>query len=183
MKKRAIAYMRTGTADQRSTSSLADQLAALREYADLHGFEIVECISDIGSGATLDRPGLTDARARLARRDAAAILVTDISRLARMRGRKYDAMIREMTTEGRELHTVDFPGALLDVARRRLADADAGNAATLTLDEVKARLAPMTEAEKREQRISFVYGNVSLSNPNVTREMVERLVDEEDRNR
>jgi hypothetical protein len=30
----------------------------------------------------------------------------------------------------------------------------------------------------REERISFVYGNVKLSNDNITREMVERAVDE-----
>lgn len=37
---------------------------------------------------------------------------------------------------------------------------------------------PMTPAERREQRISWAYGNVALSNPSVTREMVERIHDE-----
>lgn len=32
----------------------------------------------------------------------------------------------------------------------------------------------MTPEERREQRISFAYGNVSMHNPDVTREMVER---------
>ena len=31
---------------------------------------------------------------------------------------------------------------------------------------------PMTPAEMREQRISFAFGNASLDNPNVTRDMV-----------
>jgi hypothetical protein len=35
-----------------------------------------------------------------------------------------------------------------------------------------------TAAEKREHDISFAYGNCVLSNPNVTREMVERAWDE-----
>lgn len=37
---------------------------------------------------------------------------------------------------------------------------------------------PMTAAELREQRISWTYGNIALSNPRVTREMVERIHDE-----
>jgi hypothetical protein len=36
-----------------------------------------------------------------------------------------------------------------------------------------ARTYEMTEAEKREQRISFVYGNCHIDNELVTREMVE----------
>lgn len=38
-------------------------------------------------------------------------------------------------------------------------------------------LPPMTPAEQRAQRISFAYGNCSIENPNITREMVERLHD------
>lgn len=45
---------------------------------------------------------------------------------------------------------------------------------------IKASIArgPMTPAEKRLQRISWAYGNCSLDNPNITREMVERAHDE-----
>lgn len=35
----------------------------------------------------------------------------------------------------------------------------------------------------REERISWVYGNCALSNPRITREMVERVVDEADAKR
>lgn len=37
---------------------------------------------------------------------------------------------------------------------------------------------PMTLAQLREQRISFAYGNGSISNPRITREMVEQIHDE-----
>lgn len=37
----------------------------------------------------------------------------------------------------------------------------------------KAKNHKMTPEEKRLQRISFAYGNASLDNPNITREMVE----------
>lgn len=36
----------------------------------------------------------------------------------------------------------------------------------------------VTEKERKEQAISFAYGNVKLSNPNVTREMVKRAYEE-----
>jgi hypothetical protein len=32
---------------------------------------------------------------------------------------------------------------------------------------------------RREQRISWVYGNLSIDNPRITREMVEKAVEEE----
>lgn len=37
---------------------------------------------------------------------------------------------------------------------------------------------PMTPAQLREQRISFVYGNCAIDNRSITREMVERIHDE-----
>ena len=36
----------------------------------------------------------------------------------------------------------------------------------------KARAVKMTEAQLREQRISFVYGNTHIENERITREMV-----------
>lgn len=45
------------------------------------------------------------------------------------------------------------------------------------LVEAVRRLPPMTEEERREQRISFAYGNVAFHNPAITREMVEQEVD------
>lgn len=36
----------------------------------------------------------------------------------------------------------------------------------------------MTPGEIWEQRLSFVYGNLSMSNPNVTKEMVRKSIEE-----
>jgi hypothetical protein len=36
----------------------------------------------------------------------------------------------------------------------------------------KARLIQMSEEQKREQRISFAYGNTHIENGNITRQMV-----------
>ena len=41
------------------------------------------------------------------------------------------------------------------------------------------KLPPLTPAQEREHKISFVYGNINIENPLVTREMVEKLVDKE----
>ncbi|HEY4506640.1 MAG TPA: hypothetical protein VJH71_00515 [Candidatus Paceibacterota bacterium] len=50
----------------------------------------------------------------------------------------------------------------------------------LTLEELIeiARKHKMTPEERREQAISFAYGNLSLSSPNITREMVEEAYEE-----
>ena len=39
---------------------------------------------------------------------------------------------------------------------------------------------PMTPDEMREQRISFAFGNASLDNPNVTKDMVKNLSETEE---
>lgn len=46
--------------------------------------------------------------------------------------------------------------------------------------ELQARGHVMTPAERRAQRISFAYGNIALSNADVTREMVEQAAEELD---
>ena len=44
-----------------------------------------------------------------------------------------------------------------------------------------ARTHAMTDEEREEQRRSFVYGNCSISNPDVTRELVDEVADELER--
>ncbi len=52
----------------------------------------------------------------------------------------------------------------------------------ILLDEYWALYSRLTPEQKkahdRQQRISWVYGNCKLSNPNVTWEMCEKVVDE-----
>lgn len=49
----------------------------------------------------------------------------------------------------------------------------------LSLDELMklAGKVVMTEAQKEEQRRDWVYGNTKLSNPNITRELVNEVAD------
>lgn len=42
----------------------------------------------------------------------------------------------------------------------------------------RAANVPITPAMRREQAISFAYGNLSLHDPRVTREQVERMYEE-----
>ena len=62
--KRAILYARVSTDEQaRNGYSLAQQLEALREYANREGYEILEEVADPGqSGASLERPGMDRVR-------------------------------------------------------------------------------------------------------------------------
>ena len=62
--KRAILYARVSTDEQaRSGYSLAQQLEALRQYANREGYEVLEEVSDPGqSGASLERPGMDRVR-------------------------------------------------------------------------------------------------------------------------
>ena len=62
--KQAVLYARVSTDEQaRSGYSLAQQLEALREYAAIEGFEVLEEVSDPGqSGASLERTGMDRVR-------------------------------------------------------------------------------------------------------------------------
>src|SRR5918999_1463837 len=70
--RRAILYARVSTDEQaRSGYSLAQQLEALRGYAEREGYEVLEEVRDPGqSGASLERPGMDRVRDLLAREPA-----------------------------------------------------------------------------------------------------------------
>ncbi len=83
--KRAILYTRVSTTRQAEEgNSLEQQLDALREFAQLEGYEIIEEVRDAGySGATLERPGLWRVRELVADGMADVVLVQDRDTLSR----------------------------------------------------------------------------------------------------
>src|SRR5215211_7172442 len=83
--KRAILYARVSTDEQaRSGYSLAQQIEALREYADREGYEVLEEVTDEGqSGASLARPGLDHIRDVVAAGGIDVVLAQDRDRFAR----------------------------------------------------------------------------------------------------
>jgi site-specific DNA recombinase len=83
--KRAILYARVSTDEQARTGySLAQQLEALREYADREGYQVLEEVTDEGqSGASLARPGLDHIRDVVAAGGIDVVLAQDRDRFAR----------------------------------------------------------------------------------------------------
>src|ERR687894_1161429 len=83
--KRAILYARVSTNEQaRSGYSLAQQIEALREYANREGYEVLEEVTDAGhSGASLERPGIDRVRDLVASGGVSVVLAQDRDRFAR----------------------------------------------------------------------------------------------------
>ena len=84
-RRRVVLYARVSTEEQaRSGFSLAQQLEALREYAERAGYEVVEEVSDPGySGASLARPGIDRVRRLVAAGAASVVLAQDRDRISR----------------------------------------------------------------------------------------------------
>lgn len=61
-KKRAIGYIRVSTAEQAEPEKygLDAQRAAITEYADKNGYQIIDWRQDVGSGVDSERPGLNE---------------------------------------------------------------------------------------------------------------------------
>jgi site-specific DNA recombinase len=83
--KRAILYARVSTDEQaRSGYSLAQQIEALRGYAEREGYEVLDEVQDPGqSGASLERPGMDRVRDLVAVGGVSVVLAQDRDRFAR----------------------------------------------------------------------------------------------------
>src|SRR5215217_8234363 len=83
--KRAILYARVSTDEQaRSGYSLAQQIEALRQYANREGYEVLEEVTDPGqSGVSLQRPGMDRVRDLVAAGGVSVMLAQDRDRFAR----------------------------------------------------------------------------------------------------
>ncbi len=85
--------------------------------------------------------------------------------------RRIEAMLELVPRQG----TTPVDGVAAELSRGVRAFHSAGRQASDDWEAqvVKARAVEMTDAEKEEQRRCFAHGNVAMSNPNVTREMVD----------
>lgn len=81
--KRAWIYCRVAHNGPDSAEALAAQRSRLETYAKKHKFEIVGVSSDIGSGLTMDRPGLLDFHTAAEDGTVDVLLVLKHSRLGR----------------------------------------------------------------------------------------------------
>lgn len=105
--KRTWLYCRVAH-DGPDTEGILDmQRFRLTNYAKEHKFEIVGCSSDIGSGLTLDRPGLMDFYMAAENGRVDVLLLRSLSRL----GRNHSEVIEywhHLCNLGVSVYTVDF---------------------------------------------------------------------------
>jgi DNA invertase Pin-like site-specific DNA recombinase len=126
--KRAILYARVSTDEQaRSGYSLAQQLEALREYANREGYEVLEEVSDPGqSGASLERPGMNRVRDLVSAGGVSVVLLAqDRDRFAREPAYLY--LLREEFAEG---------GTVLQALNDRGDDSPEGQLTDGILDQI-----------------------------------------------
>jgi site-specific DNA recombinase len=109
--KRAILYARVSTDEQaRSGYSLAQQLEALRQYAEQEGYEVLEEVSDPGqSGASLERPGMDRVRDLVAAGGVSVVLAQDRDRFAREPAYHY-LLRREFAEHGTKIRALNDRG-------------------------------------------------------------------------
>jgi site-specific DNA recombinase len=109
--KRAILYTRVSTDEQaRSGYSLAQQLEALRDYAEREGYEVLEEVQDAGqSGASLERPGMDRVRDLVAAGGVSVVLAQDRDRFAREPAYHY-LLRREFEERGTKLRSLNDRG-------------------------------------------------------------------------
>ena len=109
--KRAILYARVSTDEQaRSGYSLAQQMEALREYANREGYKILEEVMDPGqSGASLERPGMDRVRDLVAAGSVSVVLAQDRDRFAREPAYHY-LLRREFEEHGCKLKALNDRG-------------------------------------------------------------------------
>ncbi len=104
--KKAWIYCRVAHNEPDSAEVLERQRHRLESYAKEHGFEIVGVSSDIGSGLTMDRPGLLDFHAAAEDGDTDILLIHSLTRLGRDADKvtKYWNLLRDL---GVSVHTAD----------------------------------------------------------------------------
>jgi site-specific DNA recombinase len=123
--KRAILYARVSTDEQARTGySLAQQLEALRQYAEQEGYEVIEEVSDPGqSGASLERPGMDRVRDLVAAGSVFVVLAQDRDRFAREPAyhyllrrefEEYGTKIRALNDRGDDSPEGDLTDGILD---------------------------------------------------------------------
>ena len=104
--KKAWIYCRVAHNGPDSAEVLERQRHRLESYAKEHGFEIVGSSSDIGSGLTMDHPGLLNFHAAAEDGHTDILLIHSLTRLGRDADKvtKYWNLLRDF---GASVHTAD----------------------------------------------------------------------------
>lgn len=106
--KKAVLYARVSTDEQAKKGySLAQQVQALREYAERESYEVLEEVSDPGeSGAYLERPGLDRVKELVTAGGVAVVLAQDADRISREPWH-YEYLKLLLRDHGTELRALD----------------------------------------------------------------------------
>jgi site-specific DNA recombinase len=82
---RVVLYLRVSTQEQASSGvSLGMQESRLRAYAEAHGLQIIETVTDAGfSGKSLDRPGMKRVLQLIESREVGGVVIWKLDRLTR----------------------------------------------------------------------------------------------------
>jgi DNA invertase Pin-like site-specific DNA recombinase len=83
--KQAIGYLRASTDESKQRNSLAVQQRAITAFSRLHGYEIVDWVSEYGSGKDDNRKGFTDALRR-SQAEGLFVIAAKADRLSRSLG-------------------------------------------------------------------------------------------------
>lgn len=104
--KKAWIYCRVAHNGPDSAEVLERQRHRLESYAEDYGFEMVGVSSDIGSGLTMDRPGLLDFHAAAEDGNTDILLIHSLTRLGRDADKvtKYWNLLRDL---GVSVHAAD----------------------------------------------------------------------------
>lgn len=104
--KKVWIYCRVAHDGPDSAAVLAAQKNTLEAYAEEHDFEIVGASSDIGSGLTMDRPGLLDFHTAAEDGKVDVLLIHSLTRLGRDTDKvtKYWHLLRDLAVS---VHTAD----------------------------------------------------------------------------
>ncbi len=104
--KKVWIYCRVAHDGPDSAAILAAQKNTLEAYAKEHDFEIVGASSDMGSGLTMDRPGLLDFHTAAEDGKVDVLLIHSLTRLGRDTDKvtKYWHLLRDL---GVSVHTAD----------------------------------------------------------------------------
>ena len=113
--KKIWIYCRVAHDGPDSAAVLAAQKNTLEAYGKEHDFEIVGASSDIGSGLTMDRPGLLDFHAAAEDGKVDVLLIHSLTRLGRDTDKvtKYWHLLRDL---GVSVHTANSGGVDLSIA-------------------------------------------------------------------
>lgn len=110
--KRTWIYCRVAHSGPDSVDVLAGQRLQLETYAREHSLEIVGSSSDIGSGLTLDRPGLLDFLDAVEDESVDVLLLSDLARL----GRNINTVVRYWNLlRGRGVHVYTVMDGEIDL--------------------------------------------------------------------